>query len=126
MTEMEQQDQTLFSSTQPLFDAQLNVADQSEQVPSKKPKKIVVLGIVVGLAFIFILVMLAILTAKPKRAVNQESEPSPTPTADLVTDPVFDRLNQLKDDLDHADPTNRDLPFPPVNMQIGFDKNISN
>ena len=124
MTEMEQQDQTVFSSTQPLFDIEPRLPINPEEVPTKKSKKIVLIGAVIALLIVFILALLILWSLKPKITPDDDLEASPAPATDLVTDPVFDRLNQLKEDLDQADPTNRDLPFPPVNMEIGFDENI--
>jgi hypothetical protein len=122
MTEMEQEDQTIFSSTQPLFDVQQPQRVNPEEVPPKKSKKLIMIGIILALFFVIILVLLVLVSTKPKLTLKDGLEASPTVSTDLVSDPVFDRLNQLKQDLDHADPTNRNLPFPPVNMEIGFEK----
>lgn len=119
--------QTQFGEEEPLFEnASLPTAPAtlSEEVPPKKPQKIwqnkFFLGGAVCLALV--LVFLTLMFAQPRRRIQQilqnGTKPSPRPTQTVLQQ----RVDEVKQDLQNADPTQTDLPFPPINKSIFIDQ----
>jgi hypothetical protein len=74
-----------------------------------------------GGLFTLLLVMIVVVASmRPRTTVPKaQVEPTPSPTAMVQPDTEYTRrLNQLKAELDTADPTKNTLPFPQVNLRL--------
>lgn len=122
------QDQTLFSANQPIFDDQQleeKTKIEAEQVNPKRSKKKLLIVAVVGFISVVTMIVLLIVIFGNGNEKVQQLEPSPSETTKVEGqgDVVFERLNQIKNDLDLAEPNNQNLPFPPVKMDINLLEN---
>lgn len=115
-----QTDQTLFAAQEPYLDSsqgrsQLANGQGTAPDPKKKMILLAIGGVAVVLVVIIVMGMMFSQTAGPM----VQGGASPTPKA-RATGKYADEINQLTDDLQQADPTQRELPFPPVNPEITF------
>lgn len=115
-------DQTAFSNQAPLFEKNQKpvVAPESELVTPPPPKRKVLILVIGGLSGILVLFLGIVFWLSQQSSVPQDQRlASPSPSIAPVTDTQFQaRLNEVKNDLNMADPTRRDLAFPPVDMEI--------
>jgi hypothetical protein len=54
----------------------------------------------------------------PQTKILSEVSPSPSPVVSQVSDPLKEKIIQLKTELETADPNLQEYPFPPVNLQL--------
>ena len=107
----EQQEELLFEPT------------AEDGKPFFKTKK-GVLMIVGGLAFIFlvlVLVIASIIGNSNKKPIDQAQEQPPV-QQQSSDDPLQQELNQLKSELEQADPSKRELPFPQIELEINLEQ----
>lgn len=126
MNEMEFQDQTFFSANQPILDDgdDFQIQENEKQTPVRSKKKIVII-IVSLIVLVFTLVGMLMLTNR-SNVVDDSSTtvvPSASPTTIKTDDIVFERLDQLKEEINNAEPRSDKLPFPPVKMDINLEDN---
>ncbi len=115
--------QTQFMAEEQIFaDNNVMMPDPVVEVkekPSKKSKKKI--AIIVGLVIFFLLLILLLLLKMKKKPIKQ--------TEDLVKEvvneeltPMQEKIKDLQDDLEVADPSNQNLTFPPVDLELRLDK----
>lgn len=110
--------QTQFTWEEPLFEETRGpapiVAEPTVDLP-KKPwyKKPLVLALGFFMIVMTLLVISMMMTPPPQEDV-MAPEASAEPIVSLVSDPLKLKIVQLKAELRAADPTNQELPFPPV------------
>lgn len=112
-----QDNQTQFSYEKPLFEAPppLPVQPDVISIPWYKQPKY---WLLFGVAVVILLLVALTLLSRPQVSTQQPTEEvmaSPSPTA---VGPLEARINQLRTDLQAADPSKQDLPFPPVDMKL--------
>lgn len=114
--------QTRFALEEPLLDqphsprsAQLTSESPLVPLPWWKNKK-VLLGGAIAILVVFILMIGLLLTSGGENPMLLP-DPSPSPTTERSTE-YQQRLKTLQDDLKKADPTQKELPFPPVSADI--------
>lgn len=116
--------QTHFAAQEPYLDTPTNPRTYKPGDDDEAPVKPVVwwknrntlLGGAVAF-LIFLMVSLAVLFTSSGENPLVELEPSPSPTTQQSSE-YQERLKILKDDLQKADPTQKELPFPPVSEEI--------
>ncbi len=115
--------QTQFAQEEPLFEVQKAVQSQptyDEVTDSKKKPKLLIIGGGV-FALVLVLILALVLLSKPKRIeVTKEVEASPSPK-NTINHPLQQRVTNLQQELDLADPSEQSLVFPPVDMTITLD-----
>lgn len=121
-------DQTFFSNVEPLFeDGGVPVSGEfqsGETAPvdpeQQKRKKLLILVAVLGVILVFLILLLVLL---PKKQKPRTETVSPTVQSTQVTKSALQtRLDELKNDLQDADPAAQgDLALPPVNLSLSLD-----
>lgn len=114
------QNQTQFSSEEPLFEKPPLEPLDPNAVQTKKPKPLFIfLGI-----FTVVLVGILIFAAlnKPQSVVEEEPELTPTPKVTKERSPIEQKLEVAVEKLEKANPTTENFPFPPVNMELRIDE----
>lgn len=112
-------DQTAFSVEEPLYEGSHSPVKKSSKLtsPVKKPNRWVFLALA-STGMCIIVLGIAMLTTRQDAPVTQAT-PQPTVVPDT---PELSRLeellNEVEKDIENADPTDADLPFPPVETQI--------
>jgi hypothetical protein len=71
-------------------------------------------------AVILLVIVLAVMLSQQQ--ITQEPDPEPTLAPTVELDPLRQEINQLRAELEAADPTTQELPFPPVNLNIYLDQ----
>ena len=122
MNSFEEVNQTRFSVEEPIFtDFNVEVPVDESNPEQKKPnkrKKVLIIG---GIVFFVIMLLLIVFTSRGGPVDIPIFEPEETPV--VVSDDPFEvRINNARLDLEIADPSNQDLTFPPVDMDIRIDK----
>ncbi|MBU0974907.1 hypothetical protein KKD03_04370 [Patescibacteria group bacterium] len=123
MSKFEQTNQTEFSYEEPIFSG-LNVdlpvePKQVEPLTNKsKKKKLIIIGAVVF--FLAIILLIVIIKSKKPQVEIVGEEEFEIITRDLG--PFEERIRNARIDLEIADPSNQDLTFPPVDMELRIDK----
>ncbi|MBT3249312.1 MAG: hypothetical protein HN846_00245 [Candidatus Pacebacteria bacterium] len=119
--------QTQFVAESPLMDNidpeetlvdDLSVEEQ-KQLQQKKVKKIVI-----GSA-VFLFILLIIFIVARSRSVREDEEiveNDEIKLTEIVVGPFNQRLLELENELEIADPNQEDLPFPPINSEITLDE----
>lgn len=122
MNKTNQTNQTDFSYEEPIF-SDLNVELPIEPKPvvpviKKSNKKKL---IIIGLAVFFLLIILVIVISKFKKVPVEviDEEESTVIIKDLG--PLEQRIQNARIDLEIADPSNQDLTYPPVDMELRID-----
>ena len=121
------QDQTVFSANQPLYDQVASdplLEQQEADLKPNKKRKVIIVSIVAFLLVIIALILLVLFSSNSSQIDNPTASvlPSPSANTNQEGDVVFDRLKQIKSDLDEAEPNDQTLPFPPVNMEINLEE----
>ncbi|HEX7017903.1 MAG TPA: hypothetical protein VF209_03290 [Patescibacteria group bacterium] len=112
-------DQTLFAAQEPYLDSGRSALERAEapaSVPVYKQKK-VILAVGGVLALLVVLLVASALMMNGGTSPMTRLEPSPTPQVQ-TPGKYATELKQLNDDLQKADPTQKELPFPPINPEI--------
>lgn len=119
------EDQTQFASGSLLYEpiSQVDEPGEKSASPNKQvgeQRRPVLLGIAI-LAVVLILVALFALWRSRQRpetkpAVNLDPE-----TKQQLVGPFTKRLRELQQDLEKADPSQEDLPFPPVDLELSLE-----
>lgn len=113
----ERSNQTQFTFEEPLFEAPPEVPTEptAPQPPwYKRPRNLILGG---GAVFLLLIVSLTMLSRPVVQQQLTDLTASPTPTP-AARGPYDQRLQELQTELQAADPTRQDLPFPPVNMEL--------
>ena len=118
-------DQIRFGWEKPLFEKnQVSTLPRTQSnppsAPSKWYQKPLVLAALALCAVLFLLVMVLLLLRQPEQP-TVVNEPSPSPIANPIADPLKQRIIELRNDLQTADPTRQEYPFPPVSMDLQLD-----
>ena len=114
--------QTSFSEEEPLLE---KPADYDEKLANRKKffktKQEKLLKILIFLFSFFLILIIALyfVFKKPKPVEIEK----PTEKVEQVQslDPLRKRIKVLSEDLNEADPTKQELPFPPVDLKIRID-----
>lgn len=113
-------DQTAFGSTEPLFENHTEVIDpHASPIEPNKPywkNPLILVAGIVALALVLLLTLL-IMTITPSRR-QATSEPTPSPVNEMPAGPWQERTTTLQSELEAADPSQQELPFPPVKMEL--------
>lgn len=122
------ENQTQFMEDQALFQRPTPVpVTQPEQTPLgtqqmiEQKKKITVKSMILMTAGVIIVlsILLMMIAGVGKRSLQLTPQPSPSPTPIANTLSDFDKaMNRLNQDVQAADPTVNDLPFPPLNPEL--------
>jgi hypothetical protein len=119
-------DQTQFAAEEPLFEQPVKIeAPQPTEAPKVEPsskkstKRIAIVG---GLLFfiLLIIILLAAALRKPSAPTEEEAEFT-SEEEQRIMGPFSQRISELENQLELADPSQEDLPFPPVDMEIKLD-----
>lgn len=116
------ENQTQFIEEQPMWQQEKSVPTvptppTDPLVPEKKQfpvKKVLALG--VGVCFLLFILVLMV-TGKGKNSLNI-TEPSPSPKTSQQLSDFQKSLQLFHTDVERADPTVNDLPYPPVNTNL--------
>jgi hypothetical protein len=120
--------QTQFSLEEPIFeDTEMYAGENEEEIAKiqeviqkRKKKTFIILG-VVALALTLLILMIVYLYN------NNEilSDPDEEELVEVIpeSDPIIERINAARLELEAADPTKQDLVFPPVNFQLRLEAN---
>jgi competence protein ComGC len=118
--------QTQFATQEPVLESQNQVLeaknDKEAELPPKK-NKMLIIGVIVMAVLIVILLLLVMFL--PSRNKNSEMiKPSPTPVVmdDTEVSEYQLEVQQLKTDLETADPSLNDLAFPPVDLTFTLEE----
>lgn len=112
--------QTQFAQEEPIYEAPVAVPvdPQAEAEPkSKNPLKWVLIGVGAFLGLIIIVAIVVKLVA-PGSIAPQSSPDSPSDMPTQVLSGFEQRLSELNQELEAADPSKDTLPFPPVKMDL--------
>jgi hypothetical protein len=113
--------QTLFSSQEPLFEKNSLPVDPSAVVAPAERKKPPILFLILGAVGVVLLMAITGLALLPKPMRQQLlAQPSPTPVNQAELTDQQKRIQELESDLHSADPTQLDLPFPQVRMNLSI------
>ena len=124
MNNFEETSQTNFSFEEPIS-SNLNVdmpvyEKPVEDISNKKnnKKKMIIIGVII----IFFILLILVVAIKLRKK----------PTVELIVDepdsvsrnlgPLEERIENARMELEIADPSNQDLTFPPVDMELRLDK----
>ncbi len=111
-------DQTSFSQQAPLFEQpQVIPTEEGERISPRRNRILLMASIVVGLGCLIGGIWLWYSTRQTPLMTSPEPTllPSTVPTA---VSPLQSRLEEVKADLEIADPTRRDFSFPPVDLEL--------
>lgn len=108
--------QTEFSAVEPLFEKPPIDPKTLEPKPVSKSQKIIFFAIGGVVIFFILITILVVVMSRRQMLPDLLPEPTATPSAQL--DPLRQQVNELRAELDAADPTKQELPFPPVNLDI--------
>ncbi|MFH1958796.1 MAG: hypothetical protein ABIJ22_00480 [Patescibacteria group bacterium] len=126
MKQSESQDQTQFALEGPLYEQpvakQQPLASEltdKKSLDKNKWKKIVFFS----LGFFLVLIILSILWvwSRPDSPSNGNVLIKDEPIDKIISGPLEQRVYELSQELELADPNHEKLPFPPVDMRISFD-----
>ncbi len=113
--------QTEFSSQQPILDRDYEpVFDEKPKESRPWYKQTLIIAVIAGGFLILILLVLLMMPVKQDKTTEQPDEQLPIGEVDQ-SDPMVQRLNRLRTDLNNADPTKSDLVFPLVDMKLKLD-----
>ena len=123
MTQNINLDQTQFIAESPLLEdeemkAPTELVLSAEELKQKKIKKI---AIVVPIIFSLILIILAVIKSRAIKEVEQVVETEEIKLTEVVVGPFNQRLLELKNELEMADPNQEEFPFPPIDDSISLD-----
>jgi hypothetical protein len=94
-------------------------ADELKQLQQKKVKRIVI----VSIFFLFvILIIFIVVRSRSMREDEEIIESEEIKLTEVVVGPFNQRLLELDNELEIADPNQEDLPFPPINSKISLDE----
>lgn len=119
-------EQTQFAAESALYqtdepDDQVLLTPQNSQLSSNaKIKKIVIIG--VSIFFILILILVIFVKSRSTSPSQEEPETENTPLTQIETGPFTQRLVELNQALEQADPNQETLPFPPIKADISLEK----
>lgn len=114
---MEGYDQTQFIAEEPLYEKPVPVANPQQSEQPSKPKSRLPLFIGAG-AVVVLLMIIALALAARRQPIAQPGEETSSEQVSPAMGPFKQQLSELNQQLQAADPTKEDLPFPPVDMHI--------
>lgn len=111
-------DQTAFTFSEPLFESPPSLP-QAPPEPGHKPwylqpKALVVIGL---LLFTAVIMALTLMLQSSQSLVETSPSPSPSALPRQLTQ-LEQRISEARIQLQAADPTKQEFPFPPVDMGI--------
>lgn len=121
-------DQTQFSTEEPLYEAvSLPSKPEEEHAAATKPGKLSKQQLLlIGVAVTAGIVLLLVLLASAMRPPVMTEELKPTPSVEPInSDPMSQRISNLKKQVQAADPSLDKLPLPPVDLELRFEKQSS-
>lgn len=115
--------QTQFAQEEPILEMppvpKVAPVVEEETEPKKKPKLLFIAG--GAFAVLMVILLLVVVFSRPKKTeVVEKTEPSPTPKL-AIDHPLQQRVSNLQQELDAADPSEQTLVFPPIDMTITLD-----
>jgi hypothetical protein len=122
-------DQTQFAQEEPLFEKTAEVVlppapaptPTPSDVPPKKSKMLLfVAGGLIFFIFIIGVILLAVFTRSKTPASDIDEQE--TEEEQQMLGPFMQRLNELESQLQAADPSKEELPFPPIDMEIRLEE----
>lgn len=113
-------DQTHFAEEQPMLDAGFGESEPQEPLTPEQLKRRKWLKIGGGIAAIVVVFVVGAMIMIPtKKTSTAQSTPTPSPaTATRSKNDVEQKLDELSDELEAADPAKPPITFPIVNMDI--------
>lgn len=113
--------QTNFSYEKPLFEKPSEFQPEVDESAPKKPwfrtRKGIVILVVGVLVVLFLLIAVLAIFAPEDMTPGQET-PLVTPSPQVVLSPTQQRIKDLQEELEAADPAKQEFPFPPVDMEM--------
>ncbi len=127
------ENQTSFGLENPIFEqppvhqlkpvAEVQSAQPQPSGPVSHKKKLILIGSGVTLVLVLLVVALLLVSRQPDGTLPDNFFFSPV-EVDTTPTALEQRVEALKQELMEADPTKRDYPFPPVDMNIRLDPKI--
>jgi len=123
MTQNINLDQTQFIAESPLLEdeemkAPTELVLSAEELKQKKIKKIAISS---GGGASEIYFILAVIKSRAIKEVEQVVETEEIKLTEVVVGPFNQRLLELKNELEMADPNQEEFPFPPIDDSISLD-----
>lgn len=104
------------------FVPEVPVETQDENsLVQKKQKKLILFG-VGGLVSLLILIIVFTLLRRQSPTAAQDEPTLETQLTPVMVGPFAQRLKELQNELEIADPQKLDLPFPPIDEDITLEK----
>lgn len=125
-TEEAASNQTRFGEEEPLFERSSlppvpadEMAAAPKHIPLWRQKKV----FVVGAIFVVLFMILSLISlSQPQRGIQQILQVQTTPSPRPQQTALQTRLTEVKQDLNNADPSKLDLPYPPIDKTIEIDQ----
>ncbi|OGJ37831.1 MAG: hypothetical protein A2383_01955 [Candidatus Pacebacteria bacterium RIFOXYB1_FULL_39_46] len=122
MTDTYNQNQTQFIVEEPLLEKPVVVQPPPEQKEEIKPSRFskwkwLLVG---GVATLLIIALIIVLRLSPTMDDPEEEETSSNGIPSVLS-PLEQRLEIAKQNLEQANPTTQDLPFPPLDLKLRID-----
>jgi hypothetical protein len=121
--EIKSGDQTRFSAEKPLFESSAYPSQPAAVTapPSTRWYQKPLVLVAMAFAALMLLLVVLLIMLKPAKLMIEEPLPSSSPVISPVTDPLREKILQLRKELESADPSRQELPFPPVNLELRLD-----
>ncbi len=97
---------------------------KDQAAPPQKAPLSMQMKILIGASAVLIVLVLVLLITSRNGSTQQTVEPEPTITPSTIpaaANPLLNRVDSLKAAHDTADPSENDLSFPPVSMDLRLD-----
>jgi len=113
--------QTQFSSQEPILEKPVKIPTEEDKSKKKKKKPMLIIIFIIVFIFLllFILLLASIANNNGKKPVVPEEEVE-TEIETEVSDPLVKQIKNLELQLDEADPSKKDMPYPAI-KEIGID-----
>ena len=121
------QDQTQFMTESPLYEqpldedleAQKKTEPMSADKKNKKKKILIIASSIIVILLISLLVIFYLNQEKPDNSVGYEDD---KPIDKAISGPLEQRVEELSQELELADPNQQKLPFPLVDKEITLEE----
>lgn len=116
--------QTDFTTQQYLWKSETVDLSPPDVKKNKRKTQIILLSIIAFFILFFILLIIILKYQSSSNKQNQEivTEEETKTEKEIEADPIIQKIEELKQSLNQADPTKNQDSFPPVKIEVGFDE----